>query len=1310
MGALILSVPLLLVLLTGLLALFLDQDHYKAQLSEMVESRTGRPLVIDGALQLAVGMKPRLHAESIRYPNASWGSQPWAIEIDKAVFAVDLWALLRGKLVVEDIVLEKPKLHVEKNAAGVYNLAVLRRSPATADVSLPWRLEVPSVEIIDGEISVATRYRHWDIRIDKAHAESAGPGKPVRVDFAGAVEDTPITASATVGSWETLFTYQPSPLSMDGWVGVADNRVRATGSAQNLLWWRGIDLELDFELANTKQLSALAGTSLPNLGTVVGHARLRQPERFYTMALREIQLQSTKWGLTNTLSGEINRVYNRTGIELNFSASGTLNRAVPGWLMATVGAVDAMPLDTNIAAHLSGSAKALNLRVETAKVESIGLTISAGGEVDFIDGAWRGELPLSLELNPSTESQELPGRALSRIGELTAKANLSREQKIWRLNEIQLSLEREALAVKVTGMVNELNSQPSGHLYVTAEASDGRYLAPLFDDPLPPLSALKLEAALAFERGAWRATVDDFSGRVAATDFSASGAIAELHRLRGIDLAISARADDWQQLPLLPSSVSQTLPQSGQIRGSARLTNDQSGALHLTDLTVSVSGPPIALSASGEIRHLGASMTADLEVELTLSEAESVQAWFADPWATALVEAATPFTASGNLYSSGRAPANWGVRNLKATSMAAAIDASLSGEVAAFAPLEARLHVDINDFAIAQLPQFWNIPHPQGGLLDVSLDLTARGGEVSVKNIIAELNSAAAIKASLSGEVAAFAPLEARLHVDINDFAIAQLPQFWNIPHPQGGLLDVSLDLTARGGEISIKNIIAELNSAAAIKASFSGEVAAFAPLDARLHVDINDFAIAQLPQAWNIPRPQGGLLDVSLDLTARGGEVGVKNIIAELNSAAATMRLHGDIDRLSPIAINNMAMKFQASSVADLEWHTAHFNPDNPIEGIITLMTTGARSNRSTVEVKIGANDLRGTIDWRLPEDKQSPMQVEADLVSERFDLREILLPGAKKTTRFFSNAPINTNWMSKLNGRIHLSAASGSNRLISMRDMQMQMRLDNGTLRQTITGRMGQGDLAMSLVVDATARQGDGQDDGKGDGIVAEFKMHGKQLDTKGLVVFRQDDFVDSGTFDSDIEVIASGASMAELAATANGRVALRLSDARVKNQTLNFIGGDIFSNLVTFIDPFRSVGEYIDIECGIIQFDFAQGVAASKNGLVMKTDKVTLLGAGEIDLRDESLKILLTPKARKGFGINPSALAKVVRLGGTLAKPKIEGDSSRLLEAGATVAATVYSGGLWLLVKGLLDRNQANADVCNLDNAVEAESDSG
>ena len=1164
-GALILSLPLLLALLIGVFAFFFDQEYYKAQLSDAVESRTGRPLVIDGALQLAVGMKPRLLAESIRYPNAAWGSQAWAIEVDKAVFAVDLWALLQGKLVVEDVVLEKPKLHIERNSDGVYNLAVLRRrsSSASSGVSFPWRLDLPSAEIIDGEISVAT-YRHWDIRIDHARAESAAPGQPVSVDFRGAVEQTPIIASATLGSWQTLFTAQPSLLSMEGWIGVADNRVRASGSAQNLLWWRGIDLELDFELPHAEELSELAGLSVPNPGTVIGHARLRQPQRFYTMALREIQLQSTKWGLSNTLSGEIDHVVGRKGIELDFSASGTLERAVPGWLMDAVGAVDAMPLATNVSAHLSGSAQALNLRVDTAKVESSGLTIQARGAVDFINGAWRGALPVSLEINPSTEAREVPGRVLSGIGALTATGNLIWQQKTWRLNEIQLSLQLEALEIQVRGMVDQLSAQPSGHLYVSAEAADDRYLTPLFDDPRAPpplskLSALKLEAALDFELGTMRATVDNFSGKVAGTEFSASGVINQLHRLRGIDLAISARADDWQQLPLsseLASLASRASLASGQLRGAARLTDDPSGALHLTDLSASVSTPPIALNVSGEIRHLGASLAADLDVELTLSEAAPLRALFADSGAAALLEAATPFTASGNLYSTGRAFANWGVRNLKATSAAQATDASLSGAIAAFAPLEARLHVNINDYAIAQLPP------------------------------------------------------------------------------------------------------------------------------------------------SWNIPRPRDGLLDVSLDVTARRGEVGVKNIIAELNSAGASMRLHGDIDRLNPIAINNMALKFHAFSVAALEWPAAPLNPHNPMEGSITLMATDARSNRSIVDVKIGANDLRGTIDWRSPKDEQSPMQVEADLVSERFYLREILLPGTKKTTRFFSNAPISTswaNWMGKFNGNIHLSAGSGGNRLISMRDMRAQMQLDNGTLRQTITGRMGQGDVAISLMVDTNARQ-DGQDDEQVDGMVVEFTMHGKQLDSKDLLAFRQDDFVDSGTFDSDIEFVTSGVSMAELAASVDGRVALRLNDARMKNQTLNFLGGDIFSNLITFINPFRSIGEYINIECGIIQFDLAQGVATSKNGLAMKTDKVTLLGAGEIDLRDESLKILLSPKARKGLGINPSSLAKIVRLSGTLAQPKIEGDSSRLLETGASVAATVYSGGLWLLFQGLVDRSQANADVCN------------
>ena len=1162
-GVLILAVQLLL-------ALFIDQAHYKQQLSDAVEANTGRPLVIDGALKLAVGWKPGFYAESIRYPNAPWGSQPWAIEVDKVTFVVDLWALLRGKLLVEDIVLERPRVWVEHNPAGVFNLEVLPPHAGEARTVLPWGLEVSGASVIDGEIAFATRNRHWDIHIHNARAESGGPGKPVVVDFRGEVEETPIVASAKLGSLETLFTYQPSPVSAVGWVGADDNPVRAEGRAGDLLKWRDIDLQLDFEVAQVAELSGLAGTPLPDIGTVSGHARLLQSDWFSTMTLRDIELQSAEWGLRSTLSGEITEVYQRRGIDLNFSAAGAIEHPLVARLTRFAGQINpatpAAPLDAEVTARLHGSAQKLRFQVKTAKIENADLVIDARGAVDFIDGAWSGSLPVSFTLKNAGAPASLPdktpaGKTLPPIGPLTAEAELTRAQESWRLNDVKMSVAREALSVKVAGVVNDLTAEPSGHLYVIAEADDGRYLQPFFAEQmtLPPMSGLKLEAAVVFSDDTVRATVDKLSGRVYGVDLSASGAIAvidtsdasdasdKIRRLRGVDLKVSGRADGLQQLPPV---AGRALPRSGPVRIEARLGDDESGAFHLTDIIASVTGAPIELAARGAIRNLGAAMDTDLAVELTLSDAGPVQALFAD------------------------------------------------SKSAAF---------------LAGLPQ-------------------------------------------------AVVPLKAtgKLRSHFTDWTLEDI------------------------------KVVSE---AAQVKAELVGEITAFTPLDARFHLDIDKLPTSDLPASWDVPRPADGNLDVSLDLAVRRGAVGVKNIAANLDSADAKLALHGGIDRLNPIAINKLKLEFEAASVAALAWPlAAGFIPDNPASASVTVQATGVHSSHFSVDAKVGANDLHGSFVWDRPKNWQGPgkgvSRIKAELVSERLNLAEILLPPAEKKSRFFSSTPLKTDWIHDYNGRIDLTAEEAGDHRINMRDVRARLMLDKGKLQQTVVGRIGQGKLAMRLAIDANARP-----------FSAEFKLSGKQLDTAGLVVFREDNSIDNGTFDSAIEVTTEGLSVADFAANADGRASFRLNGARMKNQSLDFIGGDIFSNLVTLFNPFRAIGEYIDIECSVMEFDIEKGVATSKNGLAMKTDKVTLLGGGYIDLGDESLKILISPKARKGFGINASSLAKIVRVGGTLSKPEIEADSSRLLETGATVWGALYTGGLTLFLKGLFDLNHANADVCGL-----------
>lgn len=1153
--ALLLMIPAVPVFL----ALVLDQEYYKRQISDEVEAKTGRPLLIEGDLSLVFGFKPKIAAEMIRYPNASWGSQPWAAEVGRAEFTFDLWALLRGKLLLADVVLHGARLHIEKNESGVYNLMSGRpRAPRVKNAAMPLWLSVAGVDVIDGQITVITRNRHWDILIERGRARSDGHDRPVFVEARGALEETPVSASATLGSLETLFALQPSAISIDGWIGADTNRLSATGRVANLLRWRGVDLQLQYQVAQLAALSGLFTVDLPGIEPFSGRATLRQPAHVRTMQLHAVEAESTQFGLLSTLTGRIADLYSLAGIDLRLTGAGSLDQA----LAERAGVLASGDLDTRVAATVSGSKRSLDLIIESATSENGQIALEASGTFNRSGRAWRGLLPVSLtvkdfdalsdlrDLRDLGEFGERIGRLLTELDPVTATAELHREPGLWHLRDINLRVAREAWALDVAGAIDDLNGATTGRLSVASAAADLGHLQPLFANPLPPLTALELGAEVAFEPDAWRATVERLNGRWHGVSLSASGTVGDLRRWREIDLAVSARVDDLAQLPPL---AARTLPRMGPVRARARLADDQSGEFHLTGFTASNADSQIRVKAEGEIRHLGASMRADIDLDLGLDSLEPLQAWLPDSEVAELLGKAVPLKVSGTLYSLGQS--DWGVRDIEAA--AARVDAALAGEITAVQPLAARLHLTLGRFALAELPEGWKIPRPRGGELDMALDLVAEQSRWRIENLRAEVN-----------------------------------------------------------------------------------------------------------------------------------------------NAAGVALAARGDIERLRPFETRAMKLQFEAASLAALALPgTGLLDPGLPASGDL-IVSAGASGNRAEVDVAIGSSDARGTLEWRLSGDPQTPHWVDAKLTSGRVDVGEMLGRGAGKSrSRGFSTTPVRTGWIHKVNGRIDLSAAEAGIAGVEVRDVSTQMALHRGTLRQAFSARMGQGNLTGSLAVDANARP-----------FLAEFKIDGKRLDTAGLAAFRRDDFLDQGAFDLEADLLSEGVSQASLMANASGSVSFALNQAKMKNQSLDILGGDIFSNLVTAINPFRSVGEYVDIECAVMRFDIDRGVATIRDNLAVKTDRVTLSGAGFVDLRDQSLKIVILPRARKGFGINSSSLAKVVRIGGTLAEPKIEADASRLLETGTAFIAAFYSAGWSLIAKGLFDRIQANADVCDLNGRAGAEAPDG
>ena len=494
---LLLAVPMLSVL-------FIDLGHYKQWISSAVEAKTGRPLFIEGELKWTAAVKPKISVETIRYPNAPWGKHQWAIEVDRVEFTVDLWALLHGHLLVEEIVLEKPTLRVEKNASGAYNFTLARAPERSVRVAvLPGWLDVSDAEIVDGEITVATPGRDWEINIHQAHAVSEGRDHPIAVEFDGEVEQTPVTASATLGSLETLYAFRPSPIFIDSRVGVETNRIHAGGSAGNLLKWYDVDLDLEFSVAQTSVLSALADATLLEVGPVNGRARFDQPRSISSMGLRKIELKSEKLGLDSTLSGEIDRVYDLTGVDLELAMAGPLDQILPRLSHLGPGTGTA---------ELTREQGFWNLHNVELSLQRDTLNITGTGSVTRLNGGPSARLHFIAEAADGQYVQPLFEFPLPALAGLKMEADVAFDQDIWRATVNKLDGRMYGLDLSAGGTVDNLNQWHGIDLAITGRA-DSLAELPRVAGKTPPRSGpVQMRTRL----------VDDESGELHLTGFTAS--------------------------------------------------------------------------------------------------------------------------------------------------------------------------------------------------------------------------------------------------------------------------------------------------------------------------------------------------------------------------------------------------------------------------------------------------------------------------------------------------------------------------------------------------------------------------------------------------------------------------------------------------------------------------------------------------------------------------------------------------------------------------------------------------------------------
>lgn len=281
------------------------------------------------------------------------------------------------------------------------------------------------------------------------------------------------------------------------------------------------------------------------------------------------------------------------------------------------------------------------------------------------------------------------------------------------------------------------------------------------------------------------------------------------------------------------------------------------------------------------------------------------------------------------------------------------------------------------------------------------------------------------------------------------------------------------------------------------------------------------------------------------------------------------------------------------------------------------------------------------------------------------------------------FSDEPLPFDLLRDLGLQVSLQAAA-----VAVRDTQVN------DLRLTLENSAGRAMLKASF---------NGTPDGSAEGeIVLDATTDMAAVDAKVEVADMRLSLLSSGVDDPrqippigvNVQLEASGRTAHALASSANGRIVVRQGAGLIDNNAVGIVSNDIIAQLFSALNPFSKEEEHTKLECTVLALNVTDGTGKLEP-VLLQTEKLQVVGNGDMDLRSEALDIEFNTKPRSGVGITADMLVTpFVKLTGTLAQPSVGlNTKGALLQGGAAV----LTGGASLLVGGLADRATAEAGQC-------------
>jgi hypothetical protein len=237
-AAALVALPLAALVAVAAIGVSIDAARWRDAIAARATAALGRPVALDGPLELRLGRTTALHIGGVRILNPPGFSRPELATLGKARASIDLLAALRGRVLVHSFEAADARVRFERAADGRANWAPQASTAAAPEATGGPSLPPVAIEIERTSIrNFAVVYR--DQRSGARHSfyldELAGTGKwsePLRLTLRGRVDRSfPYTITIEGGSARLLQEAgEPWPFTLD--FEFLGTRLHATGTVE----------------------------------------------------------------------------------------------------------------------------------------------------------------------------------------------------------------------------------------------------------------------------------------------------------------------------------------------------------------------------------------------------------------------------------------------------------------------------------------------------------------------------------------------------------------------------------------------------------------------------------------------------------------------------------------------------------------------------------------------------------------------------------------------------------------------------------------------------------------------------------------------------------------------------------------------------------------------------------------------------------------------------------------------------------------------------------------------------------------------